>query len=1052
MKCRLARSGIVGLVLALGSCAPADAQVQLVPLVTDETPLPLSNKFGVAGATELNQRGDYAFIGAGSSALFLRRAGAAAPTRLFQMLDEVPSYPGSRVDLINEVRMNEAGLVAFSAELALQGGNIYNFIFVSDGVSLRRIVGGPDPAPGGNGALYERGISLVGLNDAGDIAFTAPLVPTNSGVPVRTTLYMVPAGGSAVRLVGLDDPAPGMTQGEKFSSLSPIRLNNRGDVLFSANLAGGSGGSGLFIAGRNGALRKVVANGDPRGGGATFSSPAGGLLNNAGQVIFFANSAIWLNASGAGNAVVAEAGDAVPAPFDGTLGGNPTGDLSSPAAFNDDGVVVFTSPVRNSSLTGFALFRATQGMLEILAYNRQPAPGAAGLSFGGFSAVSINSSGVVSFRAGLRLDPSTEVSSFAIYRQANSAPTPPQLVVADGQPAPLGATYSLYNSAGTKILDSGAVYLWADLPGGSADFAEVLVSTTDTRVLMSTAEELPDGARISLRGFQPGASGNLVGTTIQRTGGRRSILLHDTRSGSTDVVVTDGDQAPGGGVLRISTTSTVFINSSGNLAFRAQVVGGPFPIATAILLRTSSEQLQKIVASGDFAGNFAGNGRWFEVINISSLLPKPFNDAGQVVFSSSLSGISTAPAGLFVGAAGTAPVKVALVGDAPPGLGTIQSFVGMSAVSINEAGHVLFLATTIDTGGLQRRGLYFWTPEDGVSLIRQAGDRLDGRPEWFTNFSFPALNNHDEVAFIATLGGGQRGVVLAGPASGPLATLAMDGDPAPGGGTYSIAVSRPDATLNDAGDIVFRAELAGGTAKSGYFVRRGRAGQVHALIRQGDTAPGTAGVFGWIATTLNNYLAESFRLAPTGDLAVQALFEEPGGMPTPGMWYVRPDDTIEPIVLRGKTSPAFEGGRAVTTVLGNTWAGGRRIPVSVVVSGGQFAHGVLLAQSMTVTATPSVLWPPDSTLVPIAVTFDLGHTCDANPVVRLVSVASNEPLSPGDIEGAVLGSDDRSFRLRAIRQGTGYGRVYTITYSVSDSCGTATGAAQVFVPHDARKQ
>ena len=72
----------------------------------------------------------------------------------------------------------------------------------------------------------------------------------------------------------------------------------------------------------------------------------------------------------------------------------------------------------------------------------------------------------------------------------------------------------------------------------------------------------------------------------------------------------------------------------------------------------------------------------------------------------------------------------------------------------------------------------------------------------------------------------------------------------------------------------------------------------------------------------------------------------------------------------------------------------------------------------------------------------VADTCDSNPVVRLVSITSNEPDNglgdgdkPNDIQGATFGSDDRKFELRSERSGTGLGRVYTITYSATDASG-----------------
>jgi hypothetical protein len=73
--------------------------------------------------------------------------------------------------------------------------------------------------------------------------------------------------------------------------------------------------------------------------------------------------------------------------------------------------------------------------------------------------------------------------------------------------------------------------------------------------------------------------------------------------------------------------------------------------------------------------------------------------------------------------------------------------------------------------------------------------------------------------------------------------------------------------------------------------------------------------------------------------------------------------------------------------------------------------------------------------------------------VRLLSIVSNEPEGRGgrrespDIVGATPGTDDRVFFLRARRDLTGSGRVYTATYEVGDDAGHVTvRQATVSVP------
>ncbi|MBL7064891.1 MAG: VWA domain-containing protein, partial [Anaerolineae bacterium] len=64
---------------------------------------------------------------------------------------------------------------------------------------------------------------------------------------------------------------------------------------------------------------------------------------------------------------------------------------------------------------------------------------------------------------------------------------------------------------------------------------------------------------------------------------------------------------------------------------------------------------------------------------------------------------------------------------------------------------------------------------------------------------------------------------------------------------------------------------------------------------------------------------------------------------------------------------------------------------------------------------------------------------------------SNEPdngLGDGDTPDDIVIVGDFTFKLRAERSGTGDGRIYTITYQVTDACGNSTIAtATVTVPH-----
>src|SRR5258708_33779919 len=63
-------------------CSPAHAQggVPVVTVATDQTPLNLSNQFGIPAGPAINQAGDFSFVGNGDKALFFRAACGSPPT------------------------------------------------------------------------------------------------------------------------------------------------------------------------------------------------------------------------------------------------------------------------------------------------------------------------------------------------------------------------------------------------------------------------------------------------------------------------------------------------------------------------------------------------------------------------------------------------------------------------------------------------------------------------------------------------------------------------------------------------------------------------------------------------------------------------------------------------------------------------------------------------------------------------------------------------------------------------------------------------------------
>lgn len=92
---------------------------------------------------------------------------------------------------------------------------------------------------------------------------------------------------------------------------------------------------------------------------------------------------------------------------------------------------------------------------------------------------------------------------------------------------------------------------------------------------------------------------------------------------------------------------------------------------------------------------------------------------------------------------------------------------------------------------------------------------------------------------------------------------------------------------------------------------------------------------------------------------------------------------------------------------------------------------------VSVTATPSNLWPPDHKMANIAVTVVATDLVDPAPVSQIVSVTSNQPdngTGDGDVANDIVLTGPLTLQLRAERS-QGIDRVYTITIGCTDFSG-----------------
>jgi hypothetical protein len=178
---------------------------------------------------------------------------------------------------------------------------------------------------------------------------------------------------------------------------------------------------------------------------------------------------------------------------------------------------------------------------------------------------------------------------------------------------------------------------------------------------------------------------------------------------------------------------------------------------------------------------------------------------------------------------------------------------GFSGFALNNQGQVAFVNSLQQGAGGVNTGndSGIWAESTNVlTLVAREGDQAPGVPAGgnFAGFSAPNFNNSNEVAFTASLQTGSGGVINENSHGiwygrhGSLNLVVRAGDHAPGTSADTRFRYFYQFSLNDAGDIAFRAELGPFgvvdlTNFAGIWAMRN--GSLELIARQGEHAPGT---------------------------------------------------------------------------------------------------------------------------------------------------------------------------------------------------------------------
>jgi hypothetical protein len=237
--------------------------------------------------------------------------------------------------------------------------------------------------------------------------------------------------------------------------------------------------------------------------------------------------------------------------------------------------------------------------------------------------------------------------------------------------------------------------------------------------------------------------------------------------------------------------------------------------------------LRAIIQSGAPA---PGGGRFDRFDVTAQPIVAPVNARGQVAFYAT---VLHGPAreGIFLTEAGQA-TKVAAFGDSLPGGGTLAEFGAHPLPALNSAGHVAFVAQV--AGGRATEGV-FLAGAEGLQAIALAGDDAPGVPAGvLVGFDAPALNDNDELAFVASVRRGRDLMDVLYYWNGRrLQRLMAERDLLLriGGTMEQIG----DPALNNSGVVAFPATIFKGPALGGIFVAGAR--PLHLVVGSGDRTP-----------------------------------------------------------------------------------------------------------------------------------------------------------------------------------------------------------------------
>jgi len=426
------------------------------------------------------------------------------------------------------------------------------------------------PVTGGGLLAVSPAFDPATVNDLGQVAFYSQVAGSsrNQGIFLADGSGLHPiaigcggGGGSGNPGTVCGDPSPiggrftGLFGGTTFAP----DVNAPGDVLFFADVVGGSAPRGLFLRHAfGGTIVKIAAVGDPSPSGGVFAAVGPGSLNDLGEVAFLAsvgaapgasvNVYLWkagtvstvrkVGDSIAGNGTISALGTEWFGFADGTF--IPTGPVPD---INEDGQIAFRAIFTSGSR---GLFVQTGGVPAAYARSGDPTP--LGGQYFDFWAPILNAHGQIAFEADVQLGPGQFTGGWIV-----GAPGGWRKALAFSDPVDGGQVSSLAVSRNPlqPLNDGGDLLLWCDLnPNGGVERLVLARADGTLSVVARQGEPTPAGPIGFMQGWP---------STANCFGLLSTNLAHLTIDGAVQEVqaLAAQQEPPGSGGVELSWDNTL---------------------------------------------------------------------------------------------------------------------------------------------------------------------------------------------------------------------------------------------------------------------------------------------------------------------------------------------------------------------------------------------------------------------------------------------------------------------------------------------------------------